>query len=258
MNFRRVLLIENDRDLVRRLTLQLKGDGYEVNSMANGKEGFHQAISQEYDLIIADVNLPEMTGWEICRRLGNSHTYTPIFLISSQSCEMDRVIGLELGADDYLVRPFGLREFLARVRAVLRRIDAVQSGLQSRQSESIRCGDLLVDISRHDALLRDEELGLTATEFLLLLTLASNPGRVLTRRQLLDSVWGYRYDGYEHTVNSHINRLRNKLEPNPKKPRFILTVRGVGYKFSAEVTRSKSALPSGTGKQVNRFETKVP
>jgi len=230
----RLLLIEDDEDLTRILTLNLKDEGYEVDSVGEGEQGYEKAVKGDYDLIVLDLILPGMDGLEICRRLRTEAGYasTPILILTARSSELDRVLGLELGADDYLVKPFSMKEFLARVRAILRRIDAIPSRSSDPEESLIRRGELTIDVSKHEAILGTETLDLTAREFELLLKLAANPGRVLTRRQLLDSVWGYGFQGYEHTVNSHINRLRKKLEPTPEEPRYILTVWGVGYKFS--------------------------
>jgi DNA-binding response OmpR family regulator len=169
---------------------------------------------------------------EICRRLRSQPAYTPILMLTSKSTELDRVLGLEIGADDYVTKPFSIRELMARVKAIFRRIDELQSDRRQDEQSLIRAADLVIDPQRRAVSLGDRSIDLTAKEFDLLLYFARHAGRVFTRSQLLDEVWGYGHDGYEHTVNSHINRLRAKIEANPAQPGYILTVWGVGYKFA--------------------------
>jgi len=176
--------------------------------------------------------LPGVDGIEICRRLRSRPVYTPILMLTSKSSELDRVLGLEMGADDYVTKPFSIRELTARVKALFRRVDELKKGNQAKIPEVIHAKDLTIDLPRRKVTLKDNAIDLTAKEFDLLAYFAKHPGRVYTRAQLLDDVWGYGHDGYEHTVNSHINRLRTKIEENPAKPQFILTVWGVGYKFA--------------------------
>ena len=175
--------------------------------------------------------LPGIDGLEICKQLRARPAYTPILMLTAKTTEMDRVLGLELGADDYVTKPFSNMELLARVKALFRRIEAMNANEGAAAEPPITIGDIVLDLERRQLRLKGELLELTAKEFDLLVHFARNPGRVYTRPQLLDSVWGYGHTGYEHTVNSHINRLRAKIEPDPTQPLYILTVWGVGYRF---------------------------
>jgi len=182
-------------------------------------------------LIILDLMLPGMDGLEICRRIRNHAHYTPILMLTSKTSELDRVLGLEVGADDYVSKPFSIRELMARVKAQFRRGEALQDS--NEETGSIRqAGDLVIDVDKRRVTLAEKQIDLTAKEFDLLLQFVDHPGRVYSRMQLLDTVWGYGHEGYEHTVNSHINRLRGKIEADPAHPTYILTVWGVGYKFN--------------------------
>ncbi len=229
---RKILVIEDDRDIARLVELHLKDEGYEVSRAYDGKTGLELALSRSYDLIILDLMLPGVGGGEICRRVRAAPFYTPILMLTAKSTELDRVLGLEIGADDYVTKPFSIRELLARVKALFRREEAFKSEASKEPQEVIKAGDLDIDPAKRKVTLKGEAVSLTAKEFDLLLQFAHHPGRVYTRLELLNLVWGYGYEGYEHTVNSHINRLRAKIEENTSKPRYILSVRGVGYKFS--------------------------
>jgi DNA-binding response OmpR family regulator len=192
-----------------------------------------------YSLIILDLMLPELEGLELCRRLRARPDYTPILMLTAKSSELDRVVGLELGADDYLTKPFGIRELLARVKALFRRMDAMGASGPSAAPERIEIDELIIDVEKRKVSSKHGPVELTAKEFDLLVQFARHPGRVYTRSQLLDLVWGYGHESYQHTVNSHINRLRAKIEKDPAKPRYIMTVWGVGYKFSEPEDRKK-------------------
>lgn len=229
---RRILVIEDDQDIANLVKLHLKDAGYEVSLAHNGSDGLDQALSKLYDLIILDLMLPGVDGLEICRRVRATSAYTPTLMLTSRSSELDRVLGLEVGADDYLTKPFSIRELLARVKALFRRVEALQSTASKESQKVIQAGDLVVDVEKRKVTLRGNPVPLTAKEFDLLLHFANHPGRVYTRMELLNLVWGYGFDGYEHTVNSHINRLRAKIEDNPARPSYILSVRGIGYQFS--------------------------
>jgi DNA-binding response OmpR family regulator len=229
---RKILVVEDNTDLAELLELHLRDFSYEVDLAFNGNDGWTQITSQSYDLIILDLMLPGIDGLEICRRIRSCQSYTPILMLTSKSTELDRVLGLEIGADDYVTKPFSIRELMARVKAIFRRIDELQSDRRSDTQAIIRVADLVIDSERRTVSLSDRMIDLTAKEFDLLLHFARHAGRVYSRSQLLDEVWGYGHDGYEHTVNSHINRLRAKIEENPAQPRYILTVWGVGYKFA--------------------------
>jgi DNA-binding response OmpR family regulator len=198
----------------------------------DGDTGLAKAESGEYDLVILDIMLPGTDGLEICRRLRIKDSYTPILMLTSKSSELDRVLGLEMGADDYVTKPFSIRELLARVKAIFRRIDKLKSDQQNGKLVFIKAGELFIDPQKRYVKVEGKIVDLTAKEYDLLYYFAQHPGRVFQRSQLLDRVWGYGHDGYEHTVNSHINRLRAKIEKNPAQPQYILTVWGVGYKFA--------------------------
>ena len=198
----------------------------------DGLAGVAKAQAAVYDLIILDLMLPGLDGMEICRRLRRQSIYIPILMLTAKSSEVDRVVGLEIGADDYVTKPFSIPELLARVKAILRRVEELSEGARDVVPAVIRTGDLVIDPAGRKTTIKDRTLDLTAKEFDLLLHFAGNPGKVYTRSQLLDLVWGYGHDGYEHTVNSHINRLRAKIEKDSAHPDYILTVWGVGYKFT--------------------------
>ncbi len=229
---RKILIIEDDKDIAKLVDLHLKDAGYEVSLAYDGNAGLEQALSKPHDLIILDLMLPGVDGLEICRRVRAASAYTLILMLTAKSTELDRVLGLEIGADDYLTKPFSIRELLARVRALFRRDGALKSEASLESQKVIRAGDLEIDVEKRKVVLKGKPVTLTAKEFDLLLQFARHPGRVYSRLELLNLVWGYGYEGYEHTVNSHINRLRSKIEENPAQPRYILSVRGVGYKFS--------------------------
>jgi DNA-binding response OmpR family regulator len=229
---RRVLIIEDDRDISRLVELHLKDAGYEVRIAHDGATGLDEAMSATFDLIVLDLLLPEVDGLEICRRVRARSAATPILMLTSRSSELDRVLGLETGADDYLTKPFSIRELVARVKALFRRVEALRADAGQDSRKALRAGGLAIDAGKRTVTLDENPVQLTAREFDLLLHFARHPGRVYSRAELLDLVWGYGYEGYEHTVNSHINRLRAKIEEDPARPRYILSVRGVGYKFT--------------------------
>lgn len=231
---RTILVIEDDRDIARLLDLHLREVGYEVQVAQDGVIGCQQALSKPYDLIVLDLMLPGMEGVDICRTLRAKARYTPILMLTAKSTELDRVLGLEVGADDYLTKPFSIRELLARVKALFRRMEALRAPVDPGRQKVICAGDLVIDTEKRKVTLSGMMVELTAKEFDLLVQFAQHPGRVYTRSQLLDSVWGYSHAGYEHTVNSHINRLRAKIERDPSRPRCIVTVWGVGYSFAED------------------------
>jgi len=231
-NRKKILLVEDDGDISHLVRLHLRDVGHEVEVASDGTEGLNRALTSQYDLIILDLMLPGVDGMEVCRRLRAQPDYTPILMLTAKSSEIDRVLGLEMGADDYLTKPFSIRELLARVKAIFRRVEVLGSGIQEDKSELVAVDDLVLDAARRKVTLSGDLVQLTSREFELLRHFAQNPGRVYTRSQLLDQVWGYGYEGYEHTVNSHINRLRGKIESDPANPRYIKTVWGVGYKFA--------------------------
>ncbi len=228
---RRVLVIEDHTDIAEVVALHLSDIDCEVRHVADGLEGLKVAESDRFDLIILDLMLPGMDGLEICRRVRATNRYVPILMLTAKSSEADRVVGLEMGADDYLTKPFSVMELLARVKALFRRVEAMTQA-RDGDTEVLHARDIVIDTGRRAVSVGGGAVELTAKEFDLLLQFAKHPGRVYTRAQLLDLVWGYGHAGYEHTVNSHINRLRAKIERDPAKPAHILTVWGVGYKFS--------------------------
>ena len=228
---KKILIIEDNRDLAQLLENHLRDLSFQVDVAFDGPTGLARASSDSYDLVILDLMLPGLDGMEICRRLRRGPVYTPILMLTAKSSELDRVLGLEIGADDYVTKPFSIRELLARVKAILRRVEELTEGSDETARAVIQAGGLEIDPAKRIARSGGQIVDLTAKEFDLLLHFARNPGKVYTRSQLLDRVWGYGHDGYEHTVNSHINRLRAKIEQDPAHPVYILTVWGVGYKF---------------------------
>ena len=234
MNSRKVLIIEDDPDIAGLLGLHLADIGCSVEVVADGNHGLARALARAgWSLIVLDLQLPGIDGLEICRRVRADAGYTPILMLTARAGESDRVLGLETGADDYLTKPFSVVEFAARVKAILRRAErlARPSPIELR---TCRIGDLAIDLDGRTAQCSGRGLDLTAREFDLLAFLMQRPDRVFSRSQLLDQVWGTTHDTFEHTVNSHINRLRSKVEPNPSQPRYIVTVWGVGYRFARE------------------------
>ena len=225
----RILIVEDEKDLANLVDINLTQLGYRVEQCHDGRRGLNRALKEDYDLIILDIMLPEIDGLEICRQIRETDNLTPILMLTARNTETDRVIGLEMGSDDYLTKPFGVRELQARVKALLRRSQV--AGRETKERSELVAGEVSIDIEAHLAKVDGRELQLTSTEFDLLLYLMKNPGQVFSRTQLLNAVWGYNHLGYEHTVNSHINRLRAKLEADPSNPRFVHTVWGVGYKF---------------------------
>ncbi len=229
---RSILIIEDNRELAQLLELHLRDLSFKVDIALDGVSGVAKAEADQYDLIILDLMLPGLDGLEICKRLRSKSSYVPILMLTSKSSEMDRVIGLEIGADDYVTKPFSIMELMARVKAIIRRVDKMKNHETEEIPDNIHTGDMEIDIEKRSVTLNGKPIDVTMKEFDLLLHFAQHPGRVYTRSQLLDLVWGYSHEGYEHTVNSHINRLRSKIEENPAQPRYILTVWGVGYKFA--------------------------
>jgi DNA-binding response OmpR family regulator len=235
---RRVLVVEDDPDIGRLIELQLAELGCDSVRADDGVRALAEAQQGRCDLVILDIMLPRLDGLQVCRRLREAGKQTPILMLTAKSTELDRVLGLELGADDYLTKPFSMLELSARVKGVFRRAEqaeaarAAQAAAQEPGAALIEAGALRLDLARHEARLDGRPVELTAKEFELLAFFARAPGRVFTRAQLLDQVWGYSHSGYEHTVNSHINRLRGKIERDPGNPDYIQTVWGVGYKFA--------------------------
>ncbi len=227
-----LLIIEDDPDIAELTRIHLEGAHCSVRIANNGTRGYEIATSRPWNLIILDLTLPGMDGLEICRRLRSHNNFTPILMLTAKTAEVDRVQGLELGADDYLTKPFSVLELVARVKAIIRRVQNHNANLVNSDNDIVDVGDFHIDTGQRLMTLNNKELALTTKEFDLMLHFAQHPGHVFSRSQLLDTVWGYQHDAYEHTVNSHINRLRTKIEDYPSKPRYIVTVRGVGYKLA--------------------------
>ncbi|MEM9000295.1 MAG: response regulator transcription factor [Bacteroidota bacterium] len=233
---KKVLIIEDDAEIIHLLEIHLKDLGCSVLSARQGDLGLRLAVEENPDLIILDVMLPEMDGIEVCQKIRANDIKSPIMMLTARSEEIDKVLGLEVGADDYLTKPFSVREFIARVKAIFRRQKMTIKQKATVQSGKVmRYDNLSVDIDMRKVVLNGQRVELSPKEFELLVLLSSNPGKSYDRTKLLNLIWGYDFKGYEHTVNSHINRLRSKIEPDMGNPKFILTTWGVGYKFNEEL-----------------------
>lgn len=229
----RILIIEDDPEISELVRMHLEDQGYGVEQTARGDAGLEKAGGGDFDLVILDLMLPGLDGLEVCKRLRQKESRVPILMLTARTEEIDKVLGLELGADDYLTKPFSVRELIARVKAILRRSqDQGAAPLSPGQPAELKYGQLSIDLDKRRVLSEGTPVELTAKEFDLLALFAAHPGKPFKREQLLNQVWGYSYAGYEHTVNSHINRLRAKIESDPSQPRFILTVWGFGYRFA--------------------------
>lgn len=235
MKTRKILVVEDEKDIANLLALHLRDLADDVVLAADGHEGMRLACAGKWDLIILDLRLPGPDGLEICRAVRRKETYTSILMLTSKSSELDRVLGLELGADDYITKPFSVLELIARVKAIFRQVAAIENDTRF-SSDCINAGPLTINAACRAVTVNDRDVDLTAREFDLLLHFATHPGRVFRRSELLDHVWGHGHEGYEHTVNSHINRLRAKIERDPADPTCIVTVWGVGYKFDVSKT----------------------
>lgn len=243
---RRVLLVEDDADIAALLGLHLSDESYQVVHAADGTTGLGLLTRGPWDLLILDVMLPGVNGLDLCKQARTLPGYIPIIIISARSGETHRIVGLELGADDYISKPFSVLELVARVKALLRRSEALARTARADAGQIDRHG-LSLDPLARTARLSGRPLDLTPREFDLLYHFARHPDQVFSRLQLLNAVWGYSHDGYEHTVNTHINRLRTKIEDDPALPRRILTVWGRGYKFAAEPAPAVSPPDNGSG-----------
>jgi DNA-binding response OmpR family regulator len=230
MSDSKVLIVDDDPHIAEILTLHLQDAGFSVTHVADGERGLQRALADTYDLVILDVMLPGRDGIEICRELRSKKISARIMMLTFRGEEIDKILGLELGADDYVTKPFSVREVVARAKALVRRVQ----GESLPKDETVLLGSLRINPAAREVVVDGEKLDLTSTEFDLLLYMAKHPGRAFTRDQLLNAVWGYTSSAYEHTVNTHINRLRSKLEQDPGNPRYIQTVWGVGYKCVGE------------------------
>lgn len=235
-----VLVIEDNRDISTLVTIHLKDMSVNVDHAYDGISGLRRAREKSYDLIILDLMLPGIDGLQLCRLLREDKNTSPILMLTAKSTEQDRIKGLEIGADDYLTKPFSILELVARVKAIFRRMTLMAAPVDVEDVCTV--GNLVINHNRRRAEMEGKCIDLTAREFDLLACFARHPGQVFTRAQLLDRVWGYSHDGYEHTVNSHINRLRAKIENNPSDPQYLITVWGVGYKFADPAEQPAKAL----------------
>ncbi|MEZ8221468.1 Transcriptional regulatory protein, C terminal [Candidatus Fervidibacteria bacterium JGI MDM2 JNZ-1-D12] len=223
----RILIVEDELPMAQAIAYALKREGYQVRIASDGQEGLRLALTEKPDLVILDLMLPKLDGWEVCRTL-RAKSKVPILILTARGEEHDKVLGLELGADDYVVKPFSMRELIARVRALLRR---AKMAAVSEEPDVLQSGNLTLYVAEHRVELDGKELALAPREFALLKVLMLNKGRVLSREQLLELAWGQSEFIDQHTVDVHVHWLREKIEPDPKNPRRIVTVRGVGYRF---------------------------
>ncbi len=231
----KILLIEDDREMIDLLTMHLNAEGYQVDAAADGVAGLRAFQAGHYGMVLLDWMLPTMSGIDVLREIRSADTRTPVLMLTARGEEADKVLGLELGCDDYLTKPFSMRELTARIKVLRRRIERAEELARVAAGDRILdLGPIKIDHGKRKVVVGDETVQLTVKEYDLLYTLASRPGRTFSRRQLLDLVWDQDSDVYEHTVNSHVNRLRNKIEENPNRPRLILTVWGIGYRFTEE------------------------
>ncbi|MDR7521850.1 MAG: response regulator transcription factor [Armatimonadota bacterium] len=225
MRGRTILVVDDEPEITDVVRRYLEQDGYRVISAADGRAALAAFQREKPHLVLLDLMLPEVDGWEVARRIRAAGS-TPIIMLTARGDEVDRLVGLGLGADDYITKPFSPREVVARVRAVLRRTSGETA------PEVLAVGDLTIDLARMEVRRGEEAINLTATEFRLLAALARAPGRVFTRLQLIDLVYGHAFEGYDRTIDAHIKNLRQKLEPEPHRPRYILTVHGAGYRLA--------------------------
>lgn len=230
----KILIVEDDYNIAELVAINLRDLGCEVVIENDGLAGYDRAMKDNFALLILDINLPKMSGLEICKNIRKHRRYVPIMMMTAKSEENDIVVGLEVGADDYITKPFGVKELMARVKAVLRRTQSANTELQ-KSGKVLNFPDLTIDTENRTVILRGERVDLTPKEYDLLYALAKKPGRSYSRQQLLDAVWGYEFEGLEHTVNSHINRLRIKIEKDIQNPTYILTTWGVGYRFNDDI-----------------------
>jgi len=230
----RVLVVDDDDGVRQLLRNALAEEGYVVQAAGSGEEALQQAVAAPPDAVILDLVLPDMSGLAVCKELREKVGYLPILMLTAKDDVVDKVLGLEMGADDYITKPFSLRELEARIKSVLRRTRNGPSPDGIRDEAPIVRGRLRIDSAKREVTIGDRQVELTPKEFDLLRLFASNPGRVFPRKYLLEKIWDYSYEGYDRTIDSHINRLRAKIEENPENPQMVLTVWGIGYKFSDE------------------------
>lgn len=232
---KKILIIEDDQDISSLLELHLKDLPADIDFAYDGELGLTKALEGDFDLIILDLMLPKLDGIEVCRKIKSNNIVTPIIMLTARSEEIDKVLGLELGANDYITKPFSIREFLARVKAIFRLREMLEESLVQKEVVDIKYGNLEIDITKRKVLVDNSKIELSPKEYELLVLLASNPGQSYSRAQLLNLIWGYDFSGYEHTINSHINRLRSKIETDMNNPIYILTTWAVGYRFNEDI-----------------------
>ncbi|HQN04425.1 MAG TPA: response regulator transcription factor [Anaerolineaceae bacterium] len=228
-----VLVVDDELTLQETIAFQLTRQGYEVVVSSDGEDALEKARAHRPDLIILDIMLPKLDGFEVCRIL-RQEMNTPILMLTARDDEIDRVVGLEVGADDYLTKPFSMRELLARVKALLRRVRLIKEEanvVKEQDSEVLHIGGLVIDLNRHEIRRNNEVINLKPKEYELLICLAKHPGRVYSREMLLEQIWGWEYIGNSRTVDVHIRWLREKIEEDPANPRHLITVRSAGYRF---------------------------
>lgn len=231
---KKILIIEDESSIVKLLSYNIEQEGYETKTFMDGEEGFKRALDNDFDLILLDLMLPSMDGIEICRQLRREKVDTPIIMLTAKDSEIDKIIGLEIGADDYITKPFSPREVIARMKAIFRRYNKSQESTDEAPSENtISVGDIVINPTEFNVTVRGEETFLTPKEFDLLLYLAKRQGRILSREQLLNAIWNYDFAGETRIVDVHISHLREKLEEDTKNPKYVKTARGFGYKFEA-------------------------
>lgn len=226
-----ILIVEDDCDLSELIKIHLIDNDYQIEKVKSGKDALHKILHNNYSLVILDIMLPEMNGYEVCKQIRAHNIQVPVLMLTAKAEEDDKIMGFNYGADDYLTKPFSIKELTVRVSALLRRA-AISEQQKSSTNSKLDFGKLKIYPNKRTVEFNQKIIDLTSKEFELLLLFANNPGRVYSRQKLLDIIWGYQYNGYNHTVNSHINRLRNKIEENPANPKYISTVWGVGYKFT--------------------------
>jgi len=233
---KKVLIIEDEQSILKLLSYNLEQENYEVESAMDGQEGLDMAFENDYDMILLDLMLPSKDGMEICRELRQEKSEVPIIMLTAKDAEIDKILGLEIGADDYITKPFSPREVLARMKAVFRRYDKNTGAQETKEAETeeiIAVGEIEIHPEKYEVIVGDTVLDLTPKEFDLLLYLARRTGRILSREQLLNAIWNYDFAGETRIVDVHISHLREKIEKNTKKPEYIITARGFGYKLEA-------------------------
>lgn len=232
---KKVLIVEDEQSIVKLLSYNLENDGFQVDAAMDGQEGYEMASQGSYDMIILDLMLPSKDGIDICRGLRQEKIDTPIIMLTAKDTEIDKIIGLEIGADDYMTKPFSPREVIARMKAIFRRFEKAESSSEEKEKEEemIRVGDVEIYPDKYEVIVRGEAIELTPKEFDLLLYLARRQSRILSREQLLNAIWNYDFAGETRIVDVHISHLREKIEVDTKDPQYIKTARGFGYKFEA-------------------------